>query len=239
MKTAYVISPGLQLPDSFQWRGQPVILSQPSLWDAMKIMPSGIVFRVRTEQNVGDRLNGNDRIESAVGLVDSTSRWRASLALVQIALSGLRIPEVADACWAVFNMILNRHPATLQMPERQQHATALRGLIDKLPAGDPRAAYEGSCAAMCVRLAFCENDVEAAHICPYTPIYMVNGGDHPDDREATVEALASSVFLHEAYRRLMEKAPEYAFLPLPRLPAPAKPPEPPQAPEDEDDEEGV
>ncbi len=245
MKTAYIITPGIQLPDSFQWRNAPVIHAQPGLWDAMKGMSSGIVFRVRTEQNVGDRLNGTDLIESAVGIVDSTARWRACLAVIRIALSGLRIPEINEACWNVFGMMTNKHPAAIAMQERQTLAGNLRTAMEKLPADDARAAFEGQVAAMCMRLAFAENDVEVAHIVPYGSIYVVNALDQQEDREATVEAVASSIFLSEAFGRLFEKAPEWMFGRLPATPAgpapTAKPAveakKPAQEADDEDDED--
>jgi hypothetical protein len=238
MKTAYVISPGLQLPANFQWRGAPIILSQGGLWDAMKTLPSGLVFRVRTEQNVGDALNGVDRIESAVGMLDSTSRWRACLALIRIALSGLRVPDTAEACWNVFNMMMNKHPASVLMTERQTLAAQLRIATDKLPPDDPRSSYEAQCAGMCMRLAFADNDIEVAHIVPYSSIYMVNGQEHPEDREATVEVISSGVFLAESFARMSEKAPEWLFSPLPKTPgSPAKPAAGPAEGQDELDDE--
>lgn len=232
MKTAYVVSPGLQLPgESFRWREAPTILAQPAIWDTVRGLPGGLIFRVRTEQNVGDKLNGADRIESAVGLIDSTTRWRACLALIRIALSSLRIPEVNEACWNVFSMMTGKHPATVAMAERQQLAGTLRSLMDKLPPDDLRAAFEGQVMAMCMRLAFAENDVEVAHIVPYVSIYMVNGANHPEDREATVEARASNIMLAEADARLHEKAPEWLWGPLPATPLAAAsgitPPTPP------------
>jgi hypothetical protein len=218
MKTAYIVSPGLQLPENYQWHATPVILAQPAIWEACKALPGGIIFRVRTEANVGDTLSADDRIESAVGLIDTTTRWRACLALIRIALSSLRIQEVSEACWNVFGMMTTKHSATVSMQERQQLAGALRGLMDKLPADDPRAAYEGQVMAMCMRLAFAENDVEVAHIVPYSSIYMVNGTGNPEDREATVEAMASNVLLAESHARLAEKAPEFLWSRLPATP---------------------
>jgi hypothetical protein len=230
MKTAYIITPGLQLPESFTWRGAPTILAQPDLWDAMKTLPSGLLFRIRTEQNVGDKMNAQDRVESCVGLIDSTARWRACLGIIRTALSGLRVPETNEACWAVFGLMTSKHPATVTMQERQHLAGALRSAIEKLPGDDPRAAFEASVAAMMVRLAFAENDIEVAHIVPYSAVYMVNGVEYPDERQATVDVVASSMFLCEAFGRLCEKAPEWLFYPLPAPPGAAAAPTTPEKP---------
>ena len=225
MKTAYVISPGLQMPgESFQWRGPLPIFSQPALWETMRTLTSGLVFRVRTDSNVGDMLGPADRIESCVGMIDSTSRWRACLELIRTPLTAMRIAEVAEPAWAVLGLITSKHPATIVMQERQQLAQALRAGMDKLPEGDPRAAFEASVAAMCIRLAFAENDVEVASIVPYSTTYMINAGEWHDDREATVEVLAGSVFLTYAHARLAEKGGEWLFSALPAPPGAVAPP---------------
>jgi len=215
VKTAYLIVPGLQHPETFLWRNASPILAQPQLWEAMRTVAVGLLFRIRTEQNVGGTLRAEDRIESAIGLIDSTSRWRASLGIIRTALTAIRIKEVAEASWAVFNMMVNKHPASVPMQERQQLAQALRTAVEKLPADDPRSTFEAAIAAMMVRLAFAENDVEVAHIVPFSPIYTVNAGNYVEDREATVDVLASSMLFCESFGRLCEKAPEYLFLPLP------------------------
>lgn len=217
MKTAYVIVPGLQHPESFSWRNASPILSQPQLWESARAVAVGVLFRVRTESNVGAALSADDRIESGIGLIDSTSRWRACLGIIRTALTGLRIAELAEPSWAVFNMMVGKHPASVPMQERQQLAQGLRSVIEKLPGDDPRAAFESAVAAMMIRLAFCENDVEVAHVVPFTPVYTTNAGSYSDDREATVEVLASSMLLCESFGRLCEKAPEYLFLPLPQV----------------------
>jgi hypothetical protein len=239
MKTAYVVTHGIQLPNErFQWRSAPEIISQPMLWEVTRGLPFGQIFRVRTEQNVGAMLNGKDRIESCVGLIDSTSRWRACLSLIRTALVALRLQDIAEPCSAVFGMMLNRHPASVSMQERQSLAEALRSAMDKLPPDDPRANFETSVAAMFVRLAFSENDIEVAHIVPYSLIWMVNGREHPEDREATIEVMASSVLLAESFNRLWEKAPEWAFYPLPAAPGTPAAEAAPQAPREAQEEAG-
>ena len=243
MKTAYVILPGVQQPgESFRWYTSPTILSQTGLWEAMRQVPTGLVMRVRTDQNAGDRLSDKDRVESVIGLIDSTSRWRACLELITMALSSLRLPETGEACWAVFGLMTGKHPATVTMQERQVLANRLRGVIEQLPQDDLRAVYEGQVCAMCLRLAFAENDVEVAHIVPYTTIWLVNGQDYPEEREATVEVLAAAVLLTKAASRLAEKLPEWGYARLPALPGvplktpAAAPQEPLEAdPEDRED----
>jgi hypothetical protein len=88
--------------------------------------------------------------------------------------------------------------------------------IDKLPGDDPRAAYESSVAAMCMRLAFTDSDYEVAQIVPFGPVYMANcSEEHTDDRLGTVEVMASSTFLCEAYNRMSEKVPDWLYMPMP------------------------
>lgn len=247
MKTMFAISRGVFAPESFRWIAPPELLLIGDLWDAVRSSPPGLLMRVHTNAQPGASLQEGDTVESVIGIIDSTSRWRASLALVRGHLAAIRNSNVQQACWASYSMLMQKHPAAIMQPERQAAVDAIRNAVESLPKELMQSVFESQIAAGLARFIMADNDVEAAQAVPFERSMMlgireVGGSPRMDAREATIDVLASGVLLTEAHARLAERAPEWLFVPMPAVsfsegPATRGAAAPPEADEDQDDED--
>jgi hypothetical protein len=238
MKSAYIVTPGLVASANLNVAALGVrILTMSELWEASRSVALGVIWRIRTDRNAGDVFGAGDRIESAVGLIDSTTRWRGSLAIIRTALTTLRTANINEACWSVFDLLVNRNPAQVAQAERTMRANAIKGAVEALTERNPQTLHESLIASMMMRVVFAENDVELASILPFYPAYSANleqGDEQAGEREATVDVMVSSVALCEAFGRLAEKAPELLFTPVPVVAALAAPSKDGPGDDDED-----
>jgi hypothetical protein len=242
MRSAYIVTPGLIAPDRLDLSRYAVpILAQNEFWTAMRTYAIGTVWRIRTEKSPGENFGAEDRIESAVGLIDSTTRWRASLAIIRTAISSLRSPNMNEACWGVFDMMVNRNPASITQAERTQRSNAVKAVIESITDRTAQAYHESLVGNMMARVVFAENDIELAQALPFVSAYTANvdptNKAAMDERGMTVEAMVSAVGLCESFGRLAEKAPELLFASVPVWPKAEATRAAPASSEREDDDD--
>lgn len=224
-RTCYALYPGFARPDNISWTHAPELLAPGDLWEHVRKTPiPGLLFRVRTENEPGANMETGDRIESCVGMVDSTVRWRAALAMARASLFSLRNSAIINACGNAMGLLTSRHPAVILTPERQQAQQAIREAVDGVKVGNPQEAYEAAVAHGVARLMMVDNDFEAASLVPFNQSWLINV--KPDDRAAldqrmtTLEVVASSVVLVEAVARLHERMPEWLYSKMPEVTVP-------------------
>src|SRR5262245_42100941 len=231
--TYYVLSVGLYEPQSFRWGRTTPLLTMGDLWEARRSVPPCLLMRVRSDAGPNEEMTTADELESIVGIVDPTVRWRASLAMARAALIGLRNPALSDACWKAM-AVINQHPAQTVMMQRQAAVMAVREAMESLPQGQPGAMFEAAIAHGLCQFVMADNDYEAAAATPFEAMHMMNI-DARDQvqvgrRSATLEALSGSVVLGAAYERLMERLPAWHFTRAPKVMPPGAEPSSPEPP---------
>lgn len=221
MRTMFAITNGLFAPESFKWVSAPELLAINDLWDTTQSARPGLLIRVRTESEPGAAMTTSDSVESVIGLIDSTTRWRAALSMFRWHVAAIRNEALAQACWGAYAMLMQKHPAAITQPERQAAIGAIRNAIESLPKELMQSVFESQIAASAARFIMADNDVEAAYAVPFVQS-LVLGIDVKDKqrvaaRLATVETMAASVLITEAAGRLSERAPEWMFVPPPAM----------------------
>lgn len=221
MRTLFAITRGLFAPESFKWVAAPTLLSINDLWEAASATPPGLLIRVRTESDPGADMTTADTVESVIGLIDSTTRWRAALGMFRGHVSAIRTESLAQACWAAYGMLLSKHPAAITQPERQNMIKAISAAVETLPTELMQSVFEGQIAAAAARFVMADNDMEAAYAVPFARALGLNVDNKDRDklgaRLATIETMAASVLITEAHGRLAERAPEWLYVPPPAL----------------------
>ena len=249
-RTYFTIMPGVQPPQTFRWGHAPKLIPINDLWDESRKVMSGLVWRIRSNGTAGDSMSAGDHIESCIGIVDSTSRWRASAGIARMMVSSIRNPALSGACWNALGLLMNKHPAAIMTPERQAASTQVREALEGIKGDGAQEHYESSVGATIVRLLFCDNDLDAMGVVPNETSFMVNlrlTGDNKaetvdvDARIGTVEVLSAGILLSESFGRLCERAPDWLWSRLPTLPTAAAAPatqaaESPESSDDEDEE---
>lgn len=222
MRTMFAVTRGLFAPESFKWVAAPELLTINDLWEACRTMPPGLLIRVRTESEPGAEMTTADKVESVIGLIDSTTRWRASLGMFRSHISAVRNESLSQALWASYGMMLQKHPAAITTPERQGVIKAISTAVESLPTELMQSVFEGQIAASAARFVMADNDVEAAYAVPFVQALALSLGDGKDRdkvnaRMATIETLAASALMSAAHDRLAERAPEWLYVPPPGL----------------------
>jgi hypothetical protein len=221
--TFYVITVGLWSPRNFRWGRLSPLLTMGDLWEAVRGASPGLLMRVRSESDPNAQMSLHDEVESVIGIVDPTMRWRTSLAMVRAALTGLKMPATSEACWKAATLLMSRHPAAISTNERQAHVAAIRQAMEGLPQGSQATFEAAICHSLC-QFMFVDNDLEAAAQVPFEPMLMLNidARDLPllGRRQGTIETLAGSAALGEAFVRLLERMPDWWVAPVPRVVAP-------------------
>lgn len=219
MRTMFTITRGVFAPESFRWVEPPPILTISDLWEYSRTSPPGMLLRVRTNAEPEQSLQAGDKIESVIGLIDSTTRWRAALAILRGHLAAVRNKALQQVVWNVFGMMMQKHPATIMQPERQSAVEALAGAVESLPKELMQSVFEQEIVAGLAQFVMADNDIDAAMIVPLRRAMALNvdtkSREVVGQRIATLDVLASSVLMTEAYARLAERAPEWLYVPAP------------------------
>jgi hypothetical protein len=217
----FAITNGLYAPESFQWNSAPELIVINDLWQATQTARPGLLIRVRTESNPDENMTTADSVESVIGLIDSTTRWRAALTMLRGHIAALRNDALVQACWGAHNMMMQKHPAAITQPERENAVKAIAIAVESLPKELMQSVFESRIASGVARFVSADNDVEAAYAVPFAQA-MVLGIDAKDKaklqaRIATIETMAASVLITEAAGRLAERVPEWLFVPPPAM----------------------
>lgn len=221
MRTMFAITRGLFAPESFKWVAAPELLTINDLWESVRTSPPGLLIRVRTDSEPGAEMTTADKVESVIGLIDSTTRWRAALGMFRSHISAIRNESLAQACWGAYGMMLSKHPAAITQPERQAVIKAISAAVESLPKELMQSVFEGQIAASAARFVMADNDTEAAYAVPFVQALALNIDTKDREKLAarlgTIETMAASALISEAHNRLSERAPEWLFVPPPAL----------------------
>lgn len=235
----FAITRGLFAPESFKWVAAPELLTINDLWEAVRTSPPGLLMRVRTESEPGAEMTTADVVESVIGLIDSTTRWRSALSMFRGHISAIRNDSLVQACWGAYGMMLSKHPAAITQPERQAAIKAISAAVESLPKELMQSVFESQIAASAARFVMADNDTEASYAVPFAQSLAINIDTKDREKLAarlgTIETLAASVLITEAHGRLAERAPEWMFVPPPALAPTGSEPEREREREVEDD----
>jgi len=219
MRTLFAITRGAFAPESFRWISAPEIIPMNGLWEAAQTCPPGLLLRVRTNGDIGASLSSGDVVESVLGIVDSTTRWRAALALLRGHIAAIRNETLKNACWSAYAMMMQKHPASIMVPEREAAIAAIRAAVESLPKELMSSVFESQIARGVANFVMTDNDIDAARTVPFinAMILPLDAKDRPrlDHRAASFDVLASGVLMTEAHARLAERVPEWMFVPMP------------------------
>jgi hypothetical protein len=225
LKNFLILYPGIVPPNKFTSNVAPLLLTQQDLWREVRQCGPSLLFRVRSEQKgaEGDRLTTADTLESCVGVVDSTTRWRAAFRMASVAIGGVRHPGLAAACQKALQFAAGQHPASVLAVQRHMMANELQQIIQAEPKeGQPApSAYEQSIAYELANLIQADNDYDASWLTPFgrslNPFSEAESPQAFAARTYGVESYAGAVLLDQAASRLMEKMPQWAFVRMPAL----------------------
>lgn len=221
-RSFYAITPGIIAPQAFKAPPVP-LLTHGELWEYSRQAPPSLLFRVRSDKDPGEQLAAGDRLESCVGVVDASTRWRVVFSLTRSMLNSLRHAQLRQGCWQALNFISSQHPASVSIDQRHAMAAELGRVIEGDPENKVPAphGFEQRIAAGVINILQCENDIEAAHQVPFMsalcPFDEAKDGQRFGERLATVENLTGSVLLGEAFNRLAERAPVWMYASMPEL----------------------
>ena len=221
-RSFFALAPGPWGPDRPAvfppaWKATRLTINE--LWAAAIESPMAVsmVIRVRCD-DANPFLVEDDKIESCVGLIDDVTRWRAAGALLQNAVSSLRLERMLQPCYQAWSLISSRHPASISMAERQNAAQAIQAVVQHDPADPPIVAYEACVAHLMVGMLFADSSVEAMMTLMDRSMFLLNlPGTDAAVRLGTLDVTMSSALLAESFRRLMERAPATVYMPLPPL----------------------
>jgi hypothetical protein len=214
------------------------LLAINDIWEEVNRMQATLLLmRVRSESSVGERLRPGDQIESVIGLIDSSVRWRMAATSVRIAIQSIRTPGLAGVCFAALGALVSKHQASFTIQEKQGIAASIRNEIDKLADDKTRQSlYECEVAQMLLRFVFADNEYEATSMLPYLSIYMLNRMDGDEEgaiRTMTMGTVYSAMLLVDSFNRLNERLPEWMYWTMPvmdstpKSASPADTPKPP------------
>lgn len=217
-RSFFVLYPGLKAPNQFKANYLPVRLTQQDIWEASRLAPPALLFRVRSVDGTPlTPMTPNDKLESCVGMVDAATRWRCVFRMAAIALNGIRDTKLAEVCNNAMQFISTQHPAGVAQAMRRKIAE------DIMTAAGAEAVngFEQRVAAGIASLALADSDVEAAHLLPFTQAFMpYSEQEQPEEfraRDATIATISGSVLVVEAAVRLAERLPQWMFSPMPAL----------------------
>jgi len=234
LKNFLILYPGIVPPNKFTSNVAPLLLTQQDLWREVRQCGPSLLFRVRSEQKgaEGDRLTTADILESCVGVVDSTTRWRTAFRMASVSVAGIRHPGLAAACQQALQFTAGQHPASVAAVARHKVAAELQQIATAEPKdGQPApSGYEQGIAYELANLVQADNDYDASWLTPFerslNPFSEAESPQAFAARTYGVESYAGAVLLDQAASRLMERMPQWAFVRMPALvPAGAEPDE--------------
>lgn len=221
-KSYFVLQPAAP-PQNFTPRHGSQLLAIQDLWEASRQPAQALIFRVRSEREFEAVFSGEDRLESCVGLVDASARWRSVADMARHPIAAIRHPQLAQACGNALQFLSSQHPANVTPAQRQAIAGELMKIVEAAAAEEPPTLtrFEAMIANHVAALAQADNDVEASFCVPMVrafnqydpekqrPEYMA--------RQSTVETMSGAVLLSEAANRLSERMPMWHFAEMPKV----------------------
>lgn len=221
----YVLQPGLAPPHLFKPSPAP-LLSLSELWSSNRMAPPSLLFRVRSDKEGGEGLDGDDQFESCVGLLDSAVRWRACFRVGGAYLSAMRSPALLEACQKAFAFIGGTHPAAVTQASRmaaieqiQQAIESTAGFGGGRPEAKAQLAYDHLIATFIGRLVASDNDIELSGQIPMIELASADLPAHDraafNNRMVSVETTISAALLTEAAGRLCERLPVWLYSEMP------------------------
>jgi hypothetical protein len=220
MRSFFIIYPQLCLPKDFKPQVAPELLTQQDLWQEARRGYPALLFRVRSSSDPGVALSASDRLESCVGLIDSTTRWRVVFSMARSMLNVVQHPQMKDVLTKALQFISSVHPASVTVDTRRAVVNDIAQLLSR-EGDDAPADIEKMIAAHVAQLVGADNDVEAAQMVPFTrvlcPFSSETQREEFQARMATLETVAGAVLMTEASNRLGERIPQWLVAPMPRL----------------------
>jgi hypothetical protein len=239
-RSFFVLYPGIKAPAQFKANYLPVRLTQQDIWEASRLAPPSLLFRIRSVDGTPlTSMTPADKLESCVGMVDAATRWRCVFRMASIALAGVRDPKLAEVCNNAMQFISTQHPAGVAQAMRRKIAED----IMTAAGAESVNGFEQRVAQGIAALSLADSDVEAAHLLPFTAAFMpYSETEQPEEfraRDATIATISGSVLVTEAAVRLAERIPQWMFSQMPALQVASPPPRggvrSDAEPEDEDD----
>jgi hypothetical protein len=224
LRNFLVLYPGLPRPDQFRADATPPLLTQQDLWREVRSCGPSLVFRVQSEQRgaEGDRMQPTDHVESCVGLVDSSTRWRTAFRMAATIVQAVRHPPLEQALQNALQFTVGSHPASVPPLQRQRVAnelmrTATAEATDAVPAA---LQHEQLIAQGLANLLQADNDYDASYMTPFEVLCPFSEEKSPalyESRQYALETYSGAVLLDQAFNRLMERMPAWAFVKMPEI----------------------
>ena len=224
LRSYFVLQPAAP-PQQFKTRHGVPLLATQDLWEASRGVSQALLFRARSESEPGDNFSGEDRLESCVGLVDSSTRWRSVADMARHPIAAIRHPQLQQACGGVMQILSTQHPAQVTPAMRQGMAAELMKIVEAASAEEPptMTRFEAMIANHVAALAQADNDVEASFCAPFVRAFNQYDPEKQraeyTARQATVETMSGAVLLSEAANRLSERMPAWHFAEMPKVEA--------------------
>lgn len=221
MRSFFILYPQVVAPRNFKPVAAPPLLTQQDLWaESRGGMPS-LLFRVRSESGeIGSPITTDDRLESCVGLVDSTTRWRVIFSLCRNALNLVQHNALRQALMRIMGWFASTHPATITIDQRQNVVNEMMAFLNSEGEKAPNG-IEKMITASLLQVVGSDNDIEAAQYVPFTqlliPFDPQTKREEYQGRVATVETVTGAALLTEASFRLSERMPIWIVSPMPPL----------------------
>lgn len=200
------------------------LLTQQDLWPTVRGSGgSSLIFRVRSDGNYGDALGIGDRLESCVGLVDESVRWRVAFGSLQMALGIIQHEQLKAICHQA-QLVISQHPATVPPSARADIINNVQKIIMDTPQGVKKPHGIDAALAMGIAaVAQCESGTEAAQYVPFASALcpFEENTEEYADRMATLDVMSGCTLLSAACARLAERAPAWLFAEMPQIAASA------------------
>lgn len=221
-RSYFALFPGVMPPQGFAVNGLPELLTISDVWDHSRRCPPSLLFRVRSESDVGAKVSEEDRLESCVGVVDSAVRWRSIFNMTRSMLSAVRNPPLRNVCAQAMQFISGQHPAAVTQEQRNvlmgEIMRTAEGQLDDQPQP---TSFENTVALYITKLVGSDSDIEAsfavpfvAALCPFDPEKQ---RQEYLGRMATIETMSGAVLITEAANRLAERMPQWIASQMPAL----------------------
>lgn len=223
-KSYFILQPAAP-PQNFTPRHGSQLLAIQDLWEAARQPAQALIFRVRSESEPDATFSGEDRLESCVGLVDASTRWRSVADMARHPIAAIRHPQLAQACGNALQFLSSQHPANVSPAQRQAIAGELMKIVEGAAAEEPvtLTRFEAMIANHVAALAQADNDVEAAFCVPMVRAFNQYDPEKQRSeymaRQSTVETMSGAVLLSEAANRLSERMPAWHFAEMPKAEA--------------------
>ena len=191
------------MPDRFQPHPTP-LLSFAEVFGAVAATQTPVLIaRVRSEGNGGDSFDPNDRIESVIGLVDASVRFRTAHQIARSVVASLGRSEAGALGQRVLTL-LTTHPAVLSDDQRRQAAEACQMMIQ----GGEGGGWAGVVLAGLVPMIWADDLLAAIPLHDWlrAPLGQVDE-ERRDERTVSVDTLSTTIISALAFERLCERLP--------------------------------